>query len=794
MSRTTLISSVIHSFPQLIFTFHHLGRKAYCRLMPAPDQARHADNDLANLTAQSSSFSFANLSMNEPPSQQDRSSICTKDSTSQPNQLKIPAAMGSSISTQDTPERSNEGGPHEPETSAENQSTQLLDEQQQSSYGTSQEKFGGSKRYDTTPPTKQNLAINVTNEFTTSAPKILLKLQFTKALVRLDLWRDHNLDYIMPRLGAQSWQFPQYEKLPAPHRHFVWSLFVFLDVQALRDNRWELADVVDELKASFPDLLIVRRFAALKTSAEHDILQICVKNDCLKLFTGLTESGQALKDFITEAVSSLPEPGHLALPLGDPDTFWGKHKPDNYNHETLVLVPCFAKFLESFPQLPETVETPDMAVATASCEQQDLKLFTTSDGLVDAEVCMACRELVPVEDVVSIGTDDAGCCMSCSEKLFDECTACMGTVHKPEAVHMTCEHLYCPECLIELFRSGTSDLSNFPPKCCDESLAIHDFVDDLPHEVLRDYINMHQRNEQSEWTLCATPECQASDARILPSLVKDDWALCDKCLDLTCTRCSESKGKHTVGDEVRVCPKESDEAFLKLAEDEKWRACPKCHAMVSRGSGCNDMRCRCGQKFCYTCGTTYAAGRTCSCPMTFEDRERGGHAPVGEVDDAELGPQTVLVRLSRIARMLRYQMFLSQAGNPDAQALLQALFDDIRALWPPSDDRGRDLVEFVHHLQMRIYDGRVLREHAEEYATVLRWEARLPLVTHEQCALTCPHANMRRVGMRDHLDEIIVRRCQGCLQHFEILSRCIICSTEFCRSCEPENATATGQL
>lgn len=60
-------------------------------------------------------------------------------------------------------------------------------------------------------------------------------------------------------------------------------------------------------------------------------------------------------------------------------------------------------------------------------------------------------------------------------------------------------------------------------------------------------------------------------------------------------------------------------ATLNEADDggslKKWlrkhaRPCPKCHVIVSRSNGCDDMHCVCGCKFCYRCGR-----KSCKCSV-----------------------------------------------------------------------------------------------------------------------------------------------------------------------------------
>ena len=40
------------------------------------------------------------------------------------------------------------------------------------------------------------------------------------------------------------------------------------------------------------------------------------------------------------------------------------------------------------------------------------------------------------------------------------------------------------------------------------------------------------------------------------------------------------------------------------------KPCPKCRASVQKVSGCNHVRCRCGQYFCWLCGAATGAAHT----------------------------------------------------------------------------------------------------------------------------------------------------------------------------------------
>ncbi|OAL68634.1 hypothetical protein A7C99_0083 [Trichophyton rubrum] len=60
------------------------------------------------------------------------------------------------------------------------------------------------------------------------------------------------------------------------------------------------------------------------------------------------------------------------------------------------------------------------------------------------------------------------------------------------------------------------------------------------------------------------------------------------------------------------CPQdEGSVEFAEIAEQEGWRRCYNCSAMVELKEGCNHITCRCTAQFCIVCGLKW---KTCDCP------------------------------------------------------------------------------------------------------------------------------------------------------------------------------------
>lgn len=84
---------------------------------------------------------------------------------------------------------------------------------------------------------------------------------------------------------------------------------------------------------------------------------------------------------------------------------------------------------------------------------------------------------------------------------------------------------------------------------------------------------------------------------------------CPLCGTDTCVKCKVEWHEGRSCSQFRA-ETNSDGLLRKLAKKKKWKACPKCHALIERNQGCNDMVCRCGCSFCYGCGKDLNA---CGC-------------------------------------------------------------------------------------------------------------------------------------------------------------------------------------
>jgi hypothetical protein len=187
-----------------------------------------------------------------------------------------------------------------------------------------------------------------------------------------------------------------------------------------------------------------------------------------------------------------------------------------------------------------------------------------------------------------------------------ECVSCLDEFAPKEMVKVPCHH-YCKECFTRLIASSVQHEQHFPPKCCLNEIPVRTIL-----KYINDELKVTFRERDEEWRIpvsdriyCSQPDCslwlkpdQVNGARRIGRCTQGHWS---------CTIC---RGPEHAGDE---CPQDREMALTnELAEEEGWKRCFSCHALVEHREACQHMTCRCGSEFCYVCGLRW---RTCACTM-----------------------------------------------------------------------------------------------------------------------------------------------------------------------------------
>lgn len=160
------------------------------------------------------------------------------------------------------------------------------------------------------------------------------------------------------------------------------------------------------------------------------------------------------------------------------------------------------------------------------------------------------------------------------------CTSCTDPIPETRLVRAPCSHEYCHDCLRTLVRKGMLDESLFPPQCCRQAIPADKLAEFLDHSLMTRYHEKEIELSTVNRIYCHKPDCAAF---ILPALVENDEALCVACGTTTCIHCK--RAMHS-GD----CPLDNElQRVLQVAQQEGWRRCQRCNAMVELNQGCFHM-------------------------------------------------------------------------------------------------------------------------------------------------------------------------------------------------------------
>ncbi|KAJ5995434.1 hypothetical protein N7481_002411 [Penicillium waksmanii] len=189
------------------------------------------------------------------------------------------------------------------------------------------------------------------------------------------------------------------------------------------------------------------------------------------------------------------------------------------------------------------------------------------------------------------------------ETATTACTACLDSFKESETFAGKCGHAFCRECLRTMFLISMQDEQLYPPRCCNEPVKPKSLLQILDFDQIRAFDEKVIEYSAKDRLYCFEPTC----SKFIPkTAIHQEIATCPACKKQTHELC-----RSPVHPGVDCPMDEALQSLLKVAKKQKWKRCPKCHAMVSLSSGCAHIWCRCGHEFCYECKKVW---KTCKCP------------------------------------------------------------------------------------------------------------------------------------------------------------------------------------
>ncbi|KAJ3677206.1 hypothetical protein LUZ60_002930 [Juncus effusus] len=232
----------------------------------------------------------------------------------------------------------------------------------------------------------------------------------------------------------------------------------------------------------------------------------------------------------------------------------------------------------------------------------------------DTFYCNICMENVPILSAFAIKT--------CSHKFCDICVY----QHLTTKIIENVTDIHCPD--------PTCKTGIFEPEMCQEILG-PDMFDRwcvilcealigskkfyCPHEECsallideRNQCNIEtQVNRKSRFFMDLSCFCPVKKSKEIPEITMSQ---CPHCYRLFCAHCKVPWHEGLSCEEYKDEKSRDDYLNLqRLATERKWKRCPHCSFYIEKTTGCRKISCRCGNAFCYVCGSTMSrVGHKCS--------------------------------------------------------------------------------------------------------------------------------------------------------------------------------------
>ena len=166
-----------------------------------------------------------------------------------------------------------------------------------------------------------------------------------------------------------------------------------------------------------------------------------------------------------------------------------------------------------------------------------------------------------------------------------DCGACGDAKPEKDTIKLECSHIYCKDCIIDLFHFAVhKDTSLFPPRCCKATIPLNTSENGmkgcnvlLPEELLTEVNKKKVEQEKAQETACSGADC---DHVIPKGNISGGVATCDLCDTETCTVCEQEAHKG-------LCAEDDDTKILMATAGKvMWQQCTKCKNLVELDTGC----------------------------------------------------------------------------------------------------------------------------------------------------------------------------------------------------------------
>lgn len=205
-----------------------------------------------------------------------------------------------------------------------------------------------------------------------------------------------------------------------------------------------------------------------------------------------------------------------------------------------------------------------------------------------------------------------------SEQVSVRCEICSDTINTEDLSALdSCTHIYHKDCISSFIENEVYS-SVYPIVCpsktCSKELSASDIRELISSDLYAKYMDLsfHMQNADIEGlSCCPTPGCK----------YQFEWAgehckfscpICniDYCMDCRCQYHAEMTCQEFRNAYFSQNPRMRNKVYEEFVIGMRFKECPKCAEWNEKNDRNNNIDCRCGYKFCYSCGN---ARTRCEC-------------------------------------------------------------------------------------------------------------------------------------------------------------------------------------
>lgn len=189
-----------------------------------------------------------------------------------------------------------------------------------------------------------------------------------------------------------------------------------------------------------------------------------------------------------------------------------------------------------------------------------------------------------------------------------QCTICLEEMEADFFHTLACHHCFCRDCLASHLKTKLSEGGRSiqcPAVGCQEKIPATEMELLVENGLVEKYtdstLDAFVQENGDNYARCMTPDC----GYLFFYARGDTDFQCPLCDQRYCLQCRVPYHQDSTCKQYQkwsLLNGQSDDLFDTLVTGKNMKQCSRCRLWIQKADGCDHMKCRCGNEFCYRCG------------------------------------------------------------------------------------------------------------------------------------------------------------------------------------------------